>query len=258
MKRKIHTFDNGVKVYDDQLIPQQRARYRAHNVHEATEEGIFLELIDNMPPDAIYLDIGAAIGYYPLLAKLQSPGLRIHAAEPLARHRSYLQENILLNGFSSADFTIHDQAVAASEGMVGFIDDGFGSSIASNALSSPSLKLVIKSLLGRMRPATLQKIEAITLDRLVETIGEPIDLVQIDVQGFELDVLRGAVASLEKGDLQKFLIGTHGARVHQACARLLQQYGYHIEVDQVQAQGQPDGILVASKTGWRPGGHAWA
>ena len=45
MPRAIHTFDNGVRVYEDQLWAGQRARYEKRNVHEAEEEDIFVELI---------------------------------------------------------------------------------------------------------------------------------------------------------------------------------------------------------------------
>ena len=33
MKRNVHVFDNGVKVYDDHLTPIQRDRYKQRNVH---------------------------------------------------------------------------------------------------------------------------------------------------------------------------------------------------------------------------------
>ena len=45
MARAIHTFDNGVRVFEDQLWEGQRARYQKRNVHEAEEEDIFVDLI---------------------------------------------------------------------------------------------------------------------------------------------------------------------------------------------------------------------
>jgi FkbM family methyltransferase len=246
--RKIHTFDNGIKVYDDQLLPQQRARYRLHNVHEAEEEGVFIGLIGRITSDGAYLDIGAAVGYYPLLAKKLSPDLHIHSVEPLERHRTLFLEKISLNGFIPSDFTIYDQAVASVNGSIQFVDAGYGSSIIPNLAGSVSPRNLVKNLLHRLRPKAIKQVKAVTLDCLVERIGPPIDLVQIDVQGFETDVLRGAARSMQQGDILNFLIGTHGARVHHACAYLLQKHGYNIEVDQEKGQNQPDGILVAA---WR-------
>ena len=68
MERAIHTFDNGVRVYEDQLLDEQRARYERRNVHEAEEEEIFVDLIRRLPPDGCFVDVGAAIGYYLILA----------------------------------------------------------------------------------------------------------------------------------------------------------------------------------------------
>ena len=247
MKRKIHTFDNGIKVFDDHLLAQQRTRYRRHNVHEAQEEGVFIDLVQRIPTNGTYVDIGAAIGYYPLLAKTLSPTLSIHAVEPLQRHRTFFLENIHLNGFSTADFSIHSQVIAAADGTVEFVDSGYGSSMLSNHTAGISPKKLVKQLLWRLRPQAIESIEAVTLDQLVHRIGAPIHLVQIDVQGFEAEVLQGAGRSMDQGAIYTFLIGTHGARVHRACVHLLRQHGYSIEIDQVQAQNQPDGILVGIK-----------
>ncbi len=60
MSRKIHIFDNGIRVYDDHLIPPQRKRYAQNNVHEVEEEEIFLRI----PVDGCFVNIGSAIGYY--------------------------------------------------------------------------------------------------------------------------------------------------------------------------------------------------
>ena len=107
MARQVHTFDNGVRVFDDQLVPGQRERYRIRNVHESEEEDIFVELIQAIPANGCFIDIGSAIGYYALLAKKLSPQLAIHAVEPLERHRIFFLENITLNGLSPTDFIVH-------------------------------------------------------------------------------------------------------------------------------------------------------
>ena len=99
MKRNIHVFDNGIKVYDDHVSPTQRNRYKLNNLHEAEEEDIFIQILESIPQDGCYINIGSAIGYYSLLAKKLIPGLTIHAIEPLAKYREYFIENIALNGF---------------------------------------------------------------------------------------------------------------------------------------------------------------
>lgn len=69
MKRVIHVFDNGVKVYDDHLLAVQRQRCRKRNIHEADEEDIFAAIVRSLPADGCLVNIGAAIGYYAILAK---------------------------------------------------------------------------------------------------------------------------------------------------------------------------------------------
>src|SRR5450432_1643062 len=106
MSRALHTFDNGVRVYDDHLLAEQRARYQKYNVHEAEEEELYVRLVRQLPRDGCFVDVGAAIGYYVILARKLSSALTIHALEPLPRHREFLAENLALNGITNSDVSI--------------------------------------------------------------------------------------------------------------------------------------------------------
>lgn len=256
-QRRIHQFSNGLKVYDDHLIPVQRERYKRLNVHEAEEEEIFIHLIQAIPAEGCFVNIGAAIGYYPLLAKLLVPTLTTYAIEPLQRHRKFFDENVILNGFSPADFIIYKEAIASSEGMAMFVDNGYGSKVIvankQNDRLSSSIKSLLKTLLvqsgirKRGKASKPVPVKTITLDSLVSRISRPVDLVQMDVQGLEADVLQGASHSSRTGKIRTFLIGTHGRKSHQKCADILEEYGYVIEFAEGDPKEQPDGIIVASK-----------
>jgi FkbM family methyltransferase len=232
MPRKVHVFDNGVRVYDDHLLPSQRERYAKRNVHEADEEDLFVELVRHLPADGCYVNIGCAIGYYPLLAKRLAPALTVHAVEPLAQHRKYFAENVRLNGLDSADFTLHERALAAAEGKAQFLEDRYSSVLHTGPHQAT-------------KPAKI--VSTTTLDALVATIGRTVNLVQMDVQGSEAEVLRGGVRALRAGRVETFLIGTHGQEIHQECAEELQRYGYGVELSEPVPKDQPDGILIASK-----------
>jgi FkbM family methyltransferase len=256
MARAIHTFDNGVRVFEDQLWEGQRARYRKRNVHEAEEEDIFVDLIRRIPPDGCYVDVGAAIGYYLILGRKLAPRLEIHGVEPLERHWHLLRENLALNGLTSSEFTIHSEALTSSEGTEVFMDRGYSSRLTpvrekQNVTVSGRWKRFLESIgLRRPKNATLT-IPTITLDTLVRRIGRSIDLLQMDVQGLEVEVLKGGAESIRKGAIRTFLIGTHGRMIgltlHRECRELLQAAGYTIEIDQPDTKEQPDGILVARK-----------
>lgn len=256
MDRGVHTFENGVRVFDDQLLEEQRERYRKRNVHEAEEEEVFVDLIRRLPPDGCYVDVGAAIGYYLILARKLSPGLAIHGVEPLARHRDFLQENLALNGLTTGAATIHPEGLTSHAESETFMDRGYSSRLAPAGENAPrSLSVRWKGLLETISLRRPKKekltITTITLDAFVRRIGGAIDLLQMDVQGLELEVLKGAGESMRTGAVKTFLIGTHGrARgltLHADCRALLQRHGYKIEIDLPDTREQPDGILVASK-----------
>jgi len=263
MNRKIHVFDNDVRVFDDQLIAGQRERYLIRNVHESDEEDIFVELIRAIPADGCFVNIGSAIGYYALLAKKLAPRLTIHAVEPLGRHRDFFVENMTLNGLNPTDFTVHEEAVYSGGGNQRFVDKGYGSSLykvwrsgADKTSTKGAVKTVIKVILtgsGLKKFETTPEsdkvitIQTITLDQLLAKVGRSVDLLQMDVQGAEADILKGSLSSLRSGNITSFLIGTHGRVLHQECREILREHGYEIEHEEPNPTGQPDGIIVATK-----------
>jgi FkbM family methyltransferase len=251
MERAVHTFDNGVRVYEDQLLDEQRERYRKRNVHEAEEEEIFVELIRRLPAEGCFVDVGAAIGYYLILARKLAPRLAIHGVEPLERHRQLLNENLALNALTSSDVVIHSEGLSSTDGRATFDDRGYGSRLATESFSARRKRLLARLGLRKKKDHFLT-IPTITLDTLVRRIGRAIDLLQMDVQGLEAEVLHGARESMKTGAIKTFLIGTHGrARgltLHQECRHLLHEHGYTVEIDLPNPVEQPDGILVASKS----------
>lgn len=261
MSRKIHEFDNNVRVYDDHLMPVQRQRYMIRNVHEADEEDLFIKIISSIPENGCFVNIGTAIGYYAILAKKLSPRLNIHAVEPLQSFRSCFNENLLLNELTEVDFVIHPCAVGATNGRVSFLEKGYESQLLVNSHDqkvthqlAKKMKNQIKSVLGslgvkRYAAGSGRKSETdtLTLEALVNQVGQQVDLVSMDVQGLELDILSGGESVLEKAVVKTFIIGTHGKSIHQQCIDMLKNKNYSIEYEEENTQHQPDGIIVASK-----------
>ena len=261
MSRKIHKFDNNVRVYDDHLMPAQRQRYMIRNVHEADEEDLFIKIISSIPENGCFVNIGTAIGYYAILAKKLSPRLNIHAVEPLQSFRSCFNENLLLNELTEVDFVIHPCAVGATNGRVSFLEKGYESQLLINSHDqkvtqqlAKKMKNQIKSVLGslgvkRYAAGSGRKSETdtVTLEALVNQVGQQVDLVSMDVQGLELEILSGSESVLEKAAVKTFIIGTHGKSIHQKCIDMLKNKNYSIEYEEENTQHQPDGIIVASK-----------
>ncbi len=232
--RAVHCFDNGIKVYDEQLVEAQRIRYAKCNVHEEDEEGLFLEMITGLDYGACFVSLGTAIGYYVLLAKQVRPDLVIHCFEPLERHRNFLMANIKLNGFSEADFCIHGLAVAPGGSDYLLVDRSFGS-------------FLVRPEDAGARPVS--EIKSVALSKLGQVIkSDQVDLIQMDVQGIEAAILE-EFFSVSAGGLvvNGFLIGTHGAAIHERCRFSLASAGYRLLHDEFQTVNQPDGILAATR-----------
>jgi len=261
MTRKIHEFDNSVRVYDDHLMPAQRQRYKIRNVHEADEEDLFVKIISSVPDNGCFVNIGTAIGYYAILAKKLSPQLHVHAVEPLQTFRACLSENILLNDLTVEDFIIHPCAVGAMDGRVSFLEKGYESQLLVKKndegvihRSALKIKNIIKALLGSAGvkryaagSGTKSETDSVTLETLFKQLDQIIDVMSMDVQGLELDILSGGERVLERAGVKTFIIGTHGRAIHQKCTSMLKSKGYTIEYDEEDTQHQPDGIIVASK-----------
>lgn len=143
--------------------------------------------------DWICLDIGANIGFYTLnLSQLISKYGKVYAIEPSPENYKKLQDNISINKLENV--------------------------VASNiALSSVTGKLNFStspdrnSGLGRIGKWKAAKSEVIvdtkTLDEFVREHGiAKIDFLKIDIEGHELEFLKGAKRSLQSGLVDRIMI----------------------------------------------------
>jgi FkbM family methyltransferase len=146
-----------------------------------------LELLQSAPPAVIY-DIGANIGTWTCLAKSLFPAAQVEAFEPLAQHFEKFREWTIA---WPADVRRHACALGPAErtATMHVMDFSDASSLlALNAEGASEFKI---------RPTAEQSVPVFPLDVLVarEKLAPP-DLIKLDVQGYELEVLRGAEASL--------------------------------------------------------------
>lgn len=228
-----HTFDNGVKINKNHIIPEQFERYAKRNVHEYDEEDIFVDAIRRLPLDAVFLNIGTAVGYYAILAKSLRPDLFIHCFEPLKDHRDRFLDNIALNAMHPDDFTLHSFAVADTPGYAPFRESGFGSMLLDGVVNNEN-----------------PRVRCILLEDAIQLTGrKTANLVQMDVQGSEHLILNGFFGRKTKGHslcVENFLIGTHGLETHGRCVRILRENGYKIMKNLADSQNQPDGVVFAT------------
>jgi len=196
-----------------------------HYVATGSYEDAELNLVQaNLRADSVFLDIGANVGLFSLLAARVIQTGRIFSFEPLPETHRDLLANIALN--RAAD-RIEPLALALSDRSgEGYITSDFH---ASNFL-------VDASAVSPKQPIALSTLDAFAAARRFERI----DLIKLDVEGCELSVLRGGLATLRRFqpmllvELIEQPVEFHERAVpdHHAAIELLAGLGYqHYVVD---------------------------
>jgi FkbM family methyltransferase len=138
-------------------------------------------LEDAVRPGATVLDVGAFVGHFTLLAaRAAGPSGRIHAFEPDPRDYPWLVRNVEVNGFTDRVKT-EPVAVTGATGTARL-------HLARQDTSQSSI-VFARDALDSVRVPT------VALDEHLSSEGE-VGVVKIDVEGAELEALRGMERTL--------------------------------------------------------------
>ena len=132
----------------------------------------------------VFYDVGANTGYYGVLAGFLGKGKAVvYSFEPLSKYRECLNATIFLNRLEDS-IRVFSDALSDTEGQKNFYIAGSGSSLNSD-------------FLGKEYQAT-QIVQTARLDYLFdqEKLLLP-DFIKIDVEGGEMDVLKGAMTVIK-------------------------------------------------------------
>ena len=148
----------------------------AAGLYETEEIAVFLQYLEAC---STCIDIGANVGMYSCLA--QSHGKHVIAFEPLAENLSYLYENLLSNQFS--DVEVYPPGLSDTVGLQRLYGSGINASLLRGWARAPDDRYSV--------------VPTNTLDNIVGTRfgGVPL-MIKLDVEGFELQVLKGAERTL--------------------------------------------------------------
>jgi FkbM family methyltransferase len=152
-----------------------------------------LELLELIKKDdfttGVIFDIGANIGTWTLLAKSLFPGAEIHGFEPLDNHIRKFRENV--KGLSNAH--IHSFCLGSENKETKINVSSFSDS--SSILDATPLEY---EQFGIKKTGE----ETVIVKKLEDVINQglvPIpDIMKLDVQGYELEVLKGAGQYLDQ------------------------------------------------------------
>ena len=154
-------------------------------------------------PGDVFLDVGANEGWFSVLAaRAVGKSGRVLAVEPQERLWPVLIRNFILNDLANVELIPY--GMAARRG------------VASLALY-PSINTGATSIVDEPRRGlfTVRAIPTKSLDELADDHRAPsIRLAKIDVEGYELEVLRGAPKLLARG-IDYLLVELHPARLHR-------------------------------------------
>ncbi|MDT0269447.1 MATE family efflux transporter [Streptomyces sp. DSM 44915] len=189
------TFDNGLQCFA-QSPDEARFQYR-----EIFELGCYDKV--RLSAGSFVVDVGANIGLFSLFVKQRFPDAEILAFEPIPETLRVLRRNVSLHGLT--DVTVHGCALgAAHEPDVAFT---YYPVIPGNSTRYPAEKELQKTVLTPIEGAAVvaEKHAGVEVRASVARLSDfladrpRVDLLEVDVEGAELEVLRG----IDAGDWPK-------------------------------------------------------
>jgi FkbM family methyltransferase len=217
---------NGVRIaehcYGGPWTTELIRRLRGH--HEPQEELVFHEVMKRVAPRSTMVELGCFWSYYSLWFNDGVPEARLLLLEPVLEHLEAGRRNFDLNN-ATGTFV---------QALVGARSDA------------------TTRMLGVDK--VVRRIPTLSVDDLVrEHDVDAVELLLIDVQGAELDALKGASNLIARNGLRFVFVSTHhhlmshDPLMHQKCVRFLEQRGAHIIASHnVIESFSGDGLVVAS------------
>lgn len=217
---------NGIKVlkdgYHGRGITEIIKLCKGH--HEPQEEKVFFNVLKKIKKGGLMIEFGAHWSYYSLWFNKKIDNATNIMIEPDSK-------NIDVGKFN---FTIND---AQGEFINAFVSD-----------------VEITTKFERESDNKILEMPSITLDGLLERKKiNYVDLLHVDVQGWELKMLQGAINSVKKNKIRFIFISTHHHTIshdllmHQKCLNFIKNNGgFIIAEHSIFESYSGDGLIVAS------------
>jgi FkbM family methyltransferase len=151
-------------------------------------------LLDLVKTSNTFIDVGANIGYYSILAKKNNPALKVYSFEPSHGPFYFLNKNVQLNHLDN--ISTFKNAVGNQKCTIDFFED-----------INPKFKYIKYHVSGTGNTQNTWKsneinkysIDCITLDDFIkEKSITSVDLIKIDTEATEDKVLLGSINSIQK------------------------------------------------------------
>ncbi len=220
---------NGIRVIEDGYIGRWVTEIikLLKGAHEPQEEKAFAEVLKYIPENGVMLELGSWWSYYSLWFQKEIKNAQNYMIEPDPNNLEVGRRNFALNGMEGSHF--------------------FNFAIGKESIDSIIYRCYESDNVER-------PIQVVSVDDFVahEEIRY-IDLLLCDIQGFELEMLEGAIHCIEERKFRFMLISTHHHEIskdplmHQKCLMFLQDHGARILLEHTVAESYSgDGLIVAS------------
>jgi FkbM family methyltransferase len=167
-------------------------------------------------PGDTFVDVGANVGYFSLIAaQLVGPAGQVHSFEPDDSARAMLERSIADN--ESHQVKCHPVALWSNDAALGLVEEA---DAAFNHVEA-------------VEDSRRKQVRGVDFDGYAETVGmaKPIRLLKIDVEGAEVEVLRGMGETLARDrpalivEAQDATLARSGYRLEDIFS-LLDSHGY--------------------------------
>ncbi len=180
---------------------------------------------ENTPP--LIFDIGANRGQSLAEYGAQFSSATVFCFEPNPKLSDWILKVAKeLNGIDTKIFPLALGARIGSAEFNEFVDDGVSSFLVPEDFLAP-----LNSESWELSSSYLVEIK--TIDSVVSEIGSCPDILKIDTQGFDLEVLKGAIKNLEDESISIIGVECYFARNYKEqsyfwdLAKFLESYNYH-------------------------------
>lgn len=186
-----------------------------------------IEWIDNFPADAVFYDIGASCGIYALYGAITTQCAAV-TFEPDAQNHAILQQNNYLNSqLIRNNITALNIGLGEKPGILPLVCQEYLSGSHGKIFQSGN-----RAAQDSMEASFLQNTLCDSLDNIVEHYNLPLPhYVKIDVDGFEINILKGALNTFSRKELKEVLIES-SAPLLQTIKEILEPKGFTLKETQ--------------------------
>ena len=195
--RSLRSFSKIVAIKDYSLKFSNKSQ-----IEEVLLERVYTSYRDFIPTqEDTVVDVGAQYGDYAILCAGYYKVKKVYCFEPLKLNFKEIEKNIKLNKLKN--ISAYNVALGSENKMIKITYNGDMAGIGG----------------GRTQKTYLKTLDSY---RLKPTI------LKIDVEGFEMDVLRGAIKTISKSH-PKIIIETHTSKLRKEVLSFLGSIGYKVK-----------------------------